>query len=77
MMLASGTSTPTSITVVATRRRVRPAAKSASAASRTSMSSSPWARPTWPGKRSDRVAKRSTAATLSSCSEPVMARTTQ
>ncbi len=64
--VASGTSTPTSTTVVATRSEVTPALKSSMARSFSSVPSLPWMRPTpWSDSSSDSWPYRSVAAARS------------
>ena len=69
MIEASGTSTPTSTTVVATSTARRPSANSAITASFSALASFPWISPTLAPKTFFRVAVRFSAAARSEVSD--------
>ena len=77
MIVASGTSTPTSITVVETRMAMSPARKRSITASFSAGFMRPWTRPTRAPKRGDRSAKRSSAAARSIFSDSATSGQTQ
>jgi hypothetical protein len=75
--VAAGTSTPTSITVVATRTDRRPSANAAIVASRSAPFSRPYSSPTLPGKRALNCPKRSSTLARSTSSDSSISGHTQ